>query len=168
MLLLLLASRFVEAGLFSSLVLGRFELLRAEHDYRWPRPGLLLWLSGASEGLPYRCWWPGPNALELDGRHVTVHEGLDNVESPQLKMLSGRVVLFELLAVDAAEVDRDTFDRIGLLLARLCAEADDPTQMYGAANAEGRLAAFWLINLVHLADIKFCCWRQAPLTDGSG
>ena len=42
MLLLLLPSRFVEAGFFSSLVLGRFELLGAEHDYRWARPGLLL------------------------------------------------------------------------------------------------------------------------------
>ena len=43
MLLLLLASRFVEAGFFSSLVLGRFELLGAEHGYyRWARPGLLL------------------------------------------------------------------------------------------------------------------------------
>ena len=43
MLLLLLAAGLVEAGFFSSLVLGRFELLRAEHGYyRWPRPGLLL------------------------------------------------------------------------------------------------------------------------------
>ena len=53
MLLLLLASRFVEAGFFSSLVLGRFELLRAEHGYyRWPRPVVLLCLSGTSKGLP--------------------------------------------------------------------------------------------------------------------
>ncbi len=42
MLLLLLASRFVQAGFFPSFVLGRFELLGAEHGYRWARPGLPL------------------------------------------------------------------------------------------------------------------------------
>ena len=43
MLLLLLAAGLVEAGFFSRFVLGRFELLGAEHGYyRWARPGLLL------------------------------------------------------------------------------------------------------------------------------
>ena len=39
---------------------------------------------------------------------------------------------------------RDVFDRIGLLLARLAAEAsDDPSAVYGAALGEGRLAAHY-------------------------
>ena len=53
MLLLLLASRLVEAGFFPRFIFRRFQLLGAEHGYyRWPRPGLLLCLSGASEWLP--------------------------------------------------------------------------------------------------------------------
>ena len=38
----------------------------------------------------------------------------------------------------------DDFDRIGLLLARLAAEAsDDPSAVFGAALGEGRLAAYY-------------------------
>ena len=56
--------------------------------------------------------------------------------------LAAAPALFEALAMDATEVGRDDFDRIGLLLARLAAEAsDDPSAVYGAASGEGRFAA---------------------------
>jgi hypothetical protein len=70
----------------------------------------------------------------------------------QLEALEGRIdravalaaapALAELRALDAAEVDRTQWDRIGLLLGRLCAEAsDDPAAVYGAAFGDGRLGA---------------------------
>ena len=38
----------------------------------------------------------------------------------------------------------EDFDRAGLVLARLVAEAsDDPSAVYGAACGEGRCAAYW-------------------------
>ena len=56
--------------------------------------------------------------------------------------LAAAPALFEALALDATEVDREAFDRIGLLLARLAAEAsDDPSAVYGVALGEGRFAA---------------------------
>jgi hypothetical protein len=58
--------------------------------------------------------------------------------------LGAAPALGELLALDAAEVGPAEFDRIGLLLARLVAEAsDDPASVYGAAWGEGRYMAFW-------------------------
>ena len=58
--------------------------------------------------------------------------------------LAAAPALFEALALDATEVSRDTFDHIGLLLARLAAEAsDDPSAVYGGALGEGRLAAYY-------------------------
>ena len=58
--------------------------------------------------------------------------------------LGAAPALGELLALDVAEVGPAEFDRIGLLLARLAAEAsDDPASVYGAAWGEGRLLAFW-------------------------
>ena len=58
--------------------------------------------------------------------------------------LGAAPALVELLALDAAEVGLAEFGRIGLLLARLVAEAsDDPASVYGAAWGEGRLFAFW-------------------------
>ena len=58
--------------------------------------------------------------------------------------LAAAPALFEALAMDATEVGRDDFDRIGLLLARLAAEAsDDPSTVYGAALGEGRMAAYY-------------------------
>jgi hypothetical protein len=57
--------------------------------------------------------------------------------------LAAAPALFELLAADASEVGRETFDRAGLLVGRLCAEApDDPAAVYGAALGEGRWIAF--------------------------
>ena len=58
--------------------------------------------------------------------------------------LGAAPALGELLALDAAEVGPAEFDRIGLLLARLVAEAsDDPASVFGAAMGEGRWLAFW-------------------------
>ena len=58
--------------------------------------------------------------------------------------LGAAPALGELLALDAAEVGPAEFDRIGLLLARLVAEAsDDPASVYGAVWGEGRWVAFW-------------------------
>lgn len=52
--------------------------------------------------------------------------------------------LGELLALDAAEVDQEQFDRVGLLLARLLTEAaadDAVAPVFGAAFGGGRYAA---------------------------
>ena len=58
--------------------------------------------------------------------------------------LGAAPALGELLALDTAEVGPAEFDRIGLLLARLGAEAsDDPASVFGAVWGEGRLLAFW-------------------------
>jgi hypothetical protein len=58
--------------------------------------------------------------------------------------LGAAPALGELLALDVAEVGPAEFDRIGLLLARLVAEAsDDPASVFGAALGEGRLLAFY-------------------------
>jgi hypothetical protein len=58
--------------------------------------------------------------------------------------LGAAPVLGELLALAVAEVAPAEFDRIGLLLARLLAEAsDDPASVFGAAWGEGRLTAFF-------------------------
>ena len=57
--------------------------------------------------------------------------------------LGAAPALGELLALDVAEVGPAEFDRIGLLLGRLMAEAsDDPASVYGAAWGEGRLLAY--------------------------
>ena len=57
--------------------------------------------------------------------------------------LGAAPVLGELLALDAAEVGPAEFSRIGLLLARLVAEAsNDPASVYGAAMGEGRFLAY--------------------------
>jgi hypothetical protein len=58
--------------------------------------------------------------------------------------LGAAPALGELLALDVAEVGPADFDRIGLLLGRLTAEAsDDPASVLGAAMGEGRLLAFF-------------------------
>jgi|EP01046_Picozoa_sp_COSAG06_P049176 hypothetical protein len=58
--------------------------------------------------------------------------------------LGAAPALGELLALDTAEVGPAEFDRIGLLQARLMAEApDDPASVYGAVWGEGRLLAYW-------------------------
>jgi hypothetical protein len=57
--------------------------------------------------------------------------------------LAAAPALVELLAADAAEVDREVFDRAGLLVGRLFAEEapEDLAAMFGAAFGEGRYAA---------------------------
>ena len=58
--------------------------------------------------------------------------------------LAGAPALVELLAADAAEGDREGFDRAGLLVGRLFAEEapEDLAAMYGAVFGEGRYAAY--------------------------
>ena len=57
--------------------------------------------------------------------------------------LGAAPALGELLALDMAEVGPAEFDRIGLLVARMVAEAsDDPASVFGAAWGEGRILAF--------------------------
>ena len=58
--------------------------------------------------------------------------------------LAAAPALVELLAADAAEVDREAFDRASLLVGRLFAEEapEDLPAMYGAAFGEGRYAAY--------------------------
>ena len=64
--------------------------------------------------------------------------------TPPLFSAAPAPALYEALAMDASEVGRDDFDRIGLLLARLAAEAsDDPSAVCGAALGGGRLAAYY-------------------------
>lgn len=78
--------------------------------------------------------------------------------------LAAAPVLYELLAADTAEVDRDIFDRIGLLLARLCAEApNDPASVFGAAQGEDRYAAFCCSKGNVLVE-TFCRRSAAELT----
>ena len=57
--------------------------------------------------------------------------------------LAAAPALVELLAAEAAEVNRETYDRAGLLVGRLFAEEvpEDLPAMYGAAYGEGRYAA---------------------------
>jgi hypothetical protein len=56
--------------------------------------------------------------------------------------LAAAPALVELLAADVAEVNREAFDRAGLLVGRLFADApDDVPAMFGAAYGEGRYAA---------------------------
>ena len=81
-----------------------------------------------------------------DTRAATL-EALEQQEAAPIDRavaLAAAPALFEALAMDATEVGRDAFDRIGLLLGRLAAEAsDDPSAVYGAALGEGRLAAYY-------------------------
>eukprot|EP01043_Picozoa_sp_COSAG02_P027931 COSAG02_NODE_1670_length_11394_cov_4.791855_2_plen_169_part_00 len=67
----------------------------------------------------------------------------------QAVTLAAAAALGELLAADAEqELGVEQFDRVGLLLGRLCAEAEawgdqGSVKVYGAAFADGRLAAAW-------------------------
>ena len=63
---------------------------------------------------------------------------------PTAVSLAAAPALVELMAMDAAEVERDAFDRAGLLLGRLHAEAlPDPSAVYGAALGEGGYERVW-------------------------
>ena len=69
----------------------------------------------------------------------------------QALSLAAAVALGELLAVDSEQgLGVNQFGRVGLLLGRLCADAETwgsdhlgPAKIYGAAFADGRLAAAW-------------------------
>ena len=83
---------------------------------------------------------------DADTRTATL-EALEQQEQPPIDRalaLAAAPALYEALAMDATEVGRDDFDRIGLLLARLAAEAsDDPSAVFGGALGEGRFAAYY-------------------------
>ena len=64
---------------------------------------------------------------------------------PSATALASAAALYALLARDAAEVPRDVCDRVGLLVARLVAEAPPGPErdaVFGAAWGDGRFAAF--------------------------
>lgn len=75
-----------------------------------------------------------PAALDaLEGHTVPIDPAVSLAAAP---------VLAELLAQDAADVPREQFDRIGLLIARLLTEtSDDPSPTFAAAFGCGRLEA---------------------------
>jgi hypothetical protein len=63
---------------------------------------------------------------------------------PTAVSLAAAPALLGLMAMDAAEVERDTYDRAGLLLARLEAEAlPDVVAVHGAAFGEGGYERLW-------------------------
>ena len=67
---------------------------------------------------------------------------------PTAAALAAAGPLFELLALDAVEVPREVFDRAGLLVGRLCAEAlprgaEAEAEMFGAALGGGQHARFF-------------------------
>ena len=120
--------------------------------------------------------------LRGSGTRTAALDALDAHSAPIDRSVSLAVapVLGELLALEAAEVAREQFDRVGLLLARLLAEAasaaeapDDPASVFGAAFGNGRYAALYaaedtvLAQAVRkpaaeltLADARsFACWN---------
>ena len=69
-------------------------------------------------------------------------EGHEGAAIDRAVSLAAAPALVELLAADVAEVNREAFDRAGLLVGRLFADApDDVPAMFGAAYGEGRYAA---------------------------
>jgi hypothetical protein len=63
---------------------------------------------------------------------------------PTAMSLAVAPALVELMAMDAAEVERDAFDRAGVLLGRLFAEAlPDSAAVHGAAFGEGGYDRVW-------------------------
>ena len=73
--------------------------------------------------------------------------------------LAAAPALFELQSADAAEVGREIFDRVGLLGARLIAEAtpDDAAVVFGAyCGSPGRFAA----HLRAEGSVRARAWRK--------
>lgn len=63
---------------------------------------------------------------------------------PTMVSLAAAPALLRLMAMDAAEVERDTYDRVGLLLARLYVEAlPDVLAVHGAAFGDGGYERQW-------------------------
>lgn len=85
-----------------------------------------------------------PSLLRDGATRAGTLEALEQHEAPigRTVSLAAAPVLYDLLAADATAVDRDDFDRVGMLLARLCVEAlPDPSAVVGAALGQGRYAA---------------------------
>jgi hypothetical protein len=74
---------------------------------------------------------------------------LDVLEShttpiPDALALAAAPALLDLLMMDASEVNRTTFDRVGLMLGRLVAEApQNVARIYGAAFRDQGLERLW-------------------------
>ena len=85
---------------------------------------------------------------DRDTRSATL-AALENHAAPiptavSLAAAPALLTLLGLMAMDAAEVERDAFDRAGLLLARLEAEAlPDAVAVHGAAFGEGGYERRW-------------------------
>jgi hypothetical protein len=63
---------------------------------------------------------------------------------PTAVSLAAAPALLGLMTMDAAEVERDAYDRAGLLLGRLHVEAlPDPAALHGAAFGEGGYERLW-------------------------
>ena len=68
---------------------------------------------------------------------------------PTAVSLAAAPALLGLMTMDAAEVERSTYDRAGLLVARLEAEAlPDVVAVHGAAFGEGGYERLWNANSV--------------------
>jgi hypothetical protein len=74
---------------------------------------------------------------------------------PTAVSLAAAPALLGLMAMDGAEVERDTYDCAGLLLGRLEAEAlPDVVAVHGAAFGEGRYERLWNANSVVNAALR--------------
>jgi hypothetical protein len=74
---------------------------------------------------------------------------------PTAVSLAAAPALLGLMTMDAAEVERDAYDRAGLLLGRLHAEAlPDITAVHGAAFGEGGYERLWNANSVLNAALR--------------
>eukprot|EP01046_Picozoa_sp_COSAG06_P006347 COSAG06_NODE_297_length_18026_cov_50.901545_8_plen_226_part_00 len=74
---------------------------------------------------------------------------------PTAVSLAAAPALLGLMTMDAAEVERNTYDRAGLLVARLEAEAlPDVVAVHGAAFGEGGYERLWNANSVLNAALR--------------
>ena len=91
---------------------------------------------GAEEGVP-----PLADLLR-DG--ATRAAALDALDAAASVPVDAGPALGDLLALDAAEVAQQQFDRVALLVARMVAEAaDDRARVWGSVFGAGRFAAVW-------------------------
>ena len=102
---------------------------------------------------------------------------------PTAVSLAAAPALLGLMAMDAAEVERDAYDRAGLLLARLHAEAlPECSAVHGAAFSEGGNERLWNSDSVLNAALRqpaaeltradatsyACSWAYEPIKCARG
>jgi hypothetical protein len=74
---------------------------------------------------------------------------------PTAVSLAAAPALLGLMTLDAAEVERDAYDRAGLLVGRLHAEAlPDPSEVHGAAFGDGGYERLWNADSVVNAALR--------------